>query len=251
MVRQRGDRREVYTKKEAVVNEGTVSRVFKTKSVIARDHIVNLILSGEVKPGDRITTREISFALGMSETPIREAISSLATEGWLDVQSHIGATVASIRPEEIDEIGALRGIVCGLAIELGGPTYDEQRLADIDENLERAAVAIGSGDYPQYAALNNEFHKLLCDTPNSQWCLRILVNMLGLMSFQRHGISPGIKRFMDALDEHRRIRDLIRVRDFSGAASLVKQHEHNAGVTLARALNYLQVSPRETSGESS
>lgn len=217
--------------------------VFKTKSAIARDHIVGLILSRNVKPGDRITTREVSIALGMSETPIREAISGLATEGWLDVQSHVGATVTMIRPEEIREISALRGLICGLAIELGGPAYDAAHLAKIDANIANAAAAVAKGDQPRYAALNNEFHMLLCDTPNTQWCLRILVNMLGLMSFQRHGIFPGKKRFSDALEEHKQIRDHIRKGDFSGAAKLVKRHEHNAGVVLSIALKQLQSMP--------
>lgn len=214
--------------------------IFKTKSAIARDYIVSLILSRDIKPGDRITTREVSIALGMSETPIREAISGLATEGWLDVQSHVGATVTTIRPEEIREISALRGLVCGLAIELGGPTYDAEHLARIDANIAAATIAADTDDQASYAALNNEFHMLLCDTPNSQWCLRILVNMLGLMSFQRHGIYPGQKRFADALEEHRQIRDLIRKRDFSGAAKLVKRHEHNAGLVLAVALKQFE-----------
>ena len=221
------------------------ANIFKTKSAIARDHIVNMILSRDVKPGDRITTREVSIALGMSETPIREAISGLATEGWLDVQSHVGATVTTIRPEEIREISALRGLICGLAIELGGPTYDAEHLAKIDANIDNAVAAAAKGNQPRYAALNNEFHMLLCDTPNSQWCLRILVNMLGLMSFQRHGIFPGKKRFSDALQEHKQIRNLIRQGDFSGAAKLVKRHEHNAGVVLALALKQLQSVPTE------
>lgn len=69
--------------------------VYLSKADIARRHIEGLILSGTVKPGDRITTREVSEALGMSETPIREAIRSLAAEGWLSVRLHVGAVVES------------------------------------------------------------------------------------------------------------------------------------------------------------
>ena len=73
--------------------------VFLSKADIARRHIEGLILSGAAKPGDRITTREVSEALGISETPIREAIRSLAAEGWLEVKPHVGAVVESAGSE--------------------------------------------------------------------------------------------------------------------------------------------------------
>jgi DNA-binding GntR family transcriptional regulator len=66
------------------------------------------------------------------------------------------------------------------------------------------------------------------------------------MSFQRHGIFPGKKRFAEALKEHRQIRDLIRQRDFAGAAKVVKQHEHNAGAVLALALKQLEAARAES-----
>ena len=69
--------------------------VYMTKSDVARRHILGMILSGAVRSGARITTREVAEALGISETPIREAVRSLASEGWLEVQSHVGADVES------------------------------------------------------------------------------------------------------------------------------------------------------------
>ena len=60
--------------------------IYVTKTEMARRHIQGMVLSGTVRPGDRITSREVSTALGISETPIREAIRSLESEGWLEVQ---------------------------------------------------------------------------------------------------------------------------------------------------------------------
>ena len=66
---------------------------FMTKSDVARQAIQELILSGQARAGERITSREISEALGMSETPIREAMRSLSAEGWLDFHPHQGVVV--------------------------------------------------------------------------------------------------------------------------------------------------------------
>ncbi|WP_274630328.1 GntR family transcriptional regulator [Arvimicrobium flavum] len=209
--------------------------VYLTKSDVARRHIQGMILSGAVRSGDRITTREVSEALGISETPIREAIRSLASEGWLEVQTHVGAVVARFGGEQVQEIYALRGLIGGLAIEFGGPFYDAARLANIDANIEAAEVAVANSDVELYAKLNNEFHVLLCDTPASQWCFKILVNLRAQTSIQQ-GFAAVPARLPGSLAEHRLIRDAIRQQDFGRAAELVKQHEHAAGAALINAL---------------
>lgn len=202
---------------------------FITKTEMARRHIQSMILGGTVGPGDRITTREVSNALGISETPIREAIRSLASEGWLDVQSHIGAVVQGLRIEQIREISALRGSICGLAIELGAANFTDTRLAQIDRNIAEYGEALEARDYQRVLETNYDFHLLLCDNPQSPWCRRLLENMHGLMSAQRHGIAPRHLRLTAALEEHKRIRDMLRAANFAGAADMVKQHEKNTG----------------------
>ncbi len=212
------------------------NNVYTTKSEMARRHIQSMILSGAVGPDDRITTREVSDALGVSETPIREAIRSLASEGWLEVQNHVGAVVQGLRAEQIVEISALRGLICGLAIEIGAESFDEERLAKIDANIEAYSKALEQNDYQLVANKNIEFHELLCDNPQSPWCRRLLENMHGLMSAQRHGIPPQHLRLADALDEHAGIRDMLRAGNFAAAADLVKRHEKNTGEFLIKMI---------------
>jgi len=211
-------------------------KTYMTKTEHARQHIRSMILDGAVGPGDRITTREVSVVLGISETPIREAIRGLASEGWLEVQNHIGAVVQGLRAEQIREISALRGLICGLAVELGAAHFDEGRLAKIDENIALSAEALEKDDFALFGAKNYEFHQLLCDNPESPWCKRLLENMHGLMSAQRHGIPPQPARLREALKEHVAIRDKLRAGDFSAAAALVNEHERNTGDFLIRMI---------------
>jgi len=206
-----------------------------SKADIARRHIEGLILSRAVKPGDRITTREVSEALGMSETPIREAIRSLAAEGWLDVQAHIGAVVASAGSSQLREIYALRGLIGGLAIELGAGSFGPARLKEIDANIAASAEAVAAQDIKRYTQLNHEFHIMLYDTPHSQWCLRMLVNLSALTAVH-YGFTVLPKRMAESLREHQAIRDAIRAGNFAGAAALIKEHENAAYEALAGTL---------------
>lgn len=206
--------------------------VFLSKADIARRHIEGMILSGAVKPGERITTREVSEALGMSETPIREAIRSLAAEGWLSVRLHVGAIVESAGSEQLREIYALRGRIGSLAIEMGAPSYSPTRLKEIDSNIAASAKAVAAQDVPAYTRLNHDFHMLLCDTPQTQWCLRMLVNLSALSS-AHHGFAVLPQRMAESLKEHQAIRDAIRAGRVKEAASLVDQHEHAGYEALA------------------
>lgn len=216
-----------------------------TKAEMARRHIQSMILTGVVGPDDRITTREVSDALGISETPIREAIRGLASEGWLDIQNHIGAVVQGLRVEQIREISALRGLICGLAIELGAPDFDAERLAVIDENIDAYAKALTGRKYELVAEKNYEFHQLLSDNSQAPWCRRLLENMHGLISAQRHGIPPEHNRLAEALEEHRRIRDMLRARDFAAAAEMVKRHEKNTGDFLIKTISEMPVGGKQ------
>lgn len=213
--------------------------VFLSKADIARRHIERMILAREVKPGDRITTREVSEALGISETPIREAIRSLAAEGWLEIQTHVGAVVASAGSEQLREIYAIRGRVGSLAIELGGASLDARRLAEIDSNIEASASVVAAQDIARYTQLNHEFHILLYDTPHSQWCLRMLANLSALTSAQ-YGFTVMPQRMAESLAEHMAIRDALRARQIDKAAALVIQHEQAGYSALARKLEAIE-----------
>lgn len=206
--------------------------VYLSKADIARRHIEGLILSRVARPGDRITTREVSEALGMSETPIREAIRSLAAEGWLHVQPHVGAVVASAGAEQLREIYALRGLVGALALELGAGCHDAKRLNDIDANLAASGEAVAAQDVRRYTQLNHEFHILLYDTAHSQWCLRTLVNLSALTS-AHYGFAVLPQRMAASLNEHRAIRNALRAGDIAKAAELIKTHERSAYEAIA------------------
>jgi DNA-binding GntR family transcriptional regulator len=214
--------------------------VVVTKSQLARRYIQRLILTGAIHPGDRLTTREVSTALGISETPIREAVNGLAAEGWLDVQSHIGAVVRALDIDQIREISALRGMICELAIELNATRYDVAFIAELDANIKQSFAVLKASDYDAFGGLNAQFHRMLCDGPNSQYSYRILENMLGLMSSGRHGIPTYRERLDAAIQEHCQIRDLLAAGNYRGAARLARQHEINTGEFLMRKMRELE-----------
>ena len=210
--------------------------VFATKSSLAYQCIRQMILSGEVRPGDRIKLGDISQRLGISETPIREAVQGLAGEGWLDMNTHVGAVVRSINVEQVYEVSSIRGLITGLAIELNGSCFDDAMLQKLQENVEAMDSAVQRGDLQSVSSINDEFHRLLCGGPLSPYCTRIMESILGLTSYLRHGIIPKAERLQEQVREHRKIVEYLCEGDFRAAASMAKIHERNGGLFLIKEL---------------
>ena len=208
-----------------------------TKSDRAREHIQELILSGAVREGQHLTSRQVCEALGMSETPVREAIRGLAAEGWLEFHPHHGVVVATIRAEHIAEIHALRGALSALAVELGAPAYTEATFAALDSNIAESSRAAAAADPHAYARLNRAFHLLLCDTPQTPWTARLTSSLTAQTSAQRRGFEAVPARMHASLAEHQAILAALRRRDTAHAATLLVEHERTAGAALIAALS--------------
>ena len=213
-----------------------VEHVHLTKSGLARQHIQELILSGAVREGQHLTAREVCEAVGISETPVREAIRGLAAEGWLELNAHHGVVVATLRAEHIAEIHALRGALAALAVELGAASYTAETFAALDRNIAESERAVAAHDTGAYARLNREFHLLMCDTPHTPWTMRLTSSLTAQTSAQRRGFDAIPHRLRASLAEHRAILATRRQGDTRRAASLLVEHERKAGAALIAAL---------------
>ena len=214
-----------------------VEHVHLTKSGLARQHIQELILSGAVREGQHLTAREVCEAVGISETPVREAIRGLAAEGWLELNAHHGVVVATLRAEHIAEIHALRGALAALAVELGAASYTAETFAVLDRNIAESERAVAAHDTGAYARLNREFHLLMCDTPHTPWTMRLTSSLTAQTSAQRRGFDAIPHRLRASLAEHRAILAALRQGDTRRAASLLVEHERKAGAALIAALS--------------
>ncbi|MFC8847956.1 MULTISPECIES: GntR family transcriptional regulator [unclassified Micromonospora] len=218
------------------------TETFQMKSDIAISHIKQMIMSGDAPPGSRIVARVVSEALGISETPVREAIKSLVADEWLVLRPHVGAVVASVGLDNIQEVYGIRGALGGLAIELGGAAYPAERLAEIDAVLRACEPVVADRDVDAFSTLNRQFHALLSDTPQTTVINRMLTSLWSRTEGAKYGFRFVPWRLAESHAEHVAIRDAIVAGDFARAARLVREHEQAGMEALLQGMQ--QTEPR-------
>ncbi|MGW5162352.1 GntR family transcriptional regulator [Nonomuraea wenchangensis] len=215
---------------------------FRTKADLAAEHIKHLIMTGAAAPGTKIITRVVAEAVGISETPVREAIKQLCSEEWLVERPHVGAVVAAFTVENVRELYSVRAVLTALALELGGEALTGERLTAVDEVLAGCEIAVRDGDVATFARLNRRFHSLLCDTEHSRLTHRMLQGLWARTETAQRGFRLVPWRLPESHAEHVAIRDALVAGDIALASRLQHAHEMAAMEALIDGI-------RETSGD--
>jgi DNA-binding GntR family transcriptional regulator len=198
----------------------TSTQAPKTAQAFAYESLRDRILSGQLQPGTALVQSSLAAELGISMTPVREALLNLASEGLVTSTAHRGAVVSVLDINDAREIHRIRLLLEPEAVRLAVPEAT-------DELLDRAEAIIDmmhdeSG--PDWIAHNFELHSLLVAPANSPRLLSMLrvlqdaaQRYVGVALTNRHDTPPPE-------DEHRRILAAYRRRDVDAAVAAITDH---------------------------
>ncbi len=188
--------------------------------------IVGSIREGRVVPGERLVLHRIADDLGVSLSPVREAIARLAQDGLVEMQAHRGATVSSLTPDEVEEIydvrEALETFALGKAIERATPEH----IAGLEEACNRMESQRESLTLTQWFELNREFHLLLVEPCGNRIVLETLRGLWdrqsALLMLATYTMDPtAVDRL---LGEHRMMLEAFRTGRVDLARALMSNH---------------------------
>ena len=193
-------------------------------------HIRELIAGGTLPPGERINETALSEALDVSRTPLREALSGLASEGFVRIRPRHGFFVASLGPDDVRELYEVRAVLDPAALEMAGLPDDSQLRRLRKLNLEIAAAA---GDAEQIVDLDESWHlELLAHCPNGhvlklirQFMLRTRPLELAYMAGRGSGVDASVR-------EHEEILDALVDGDLGRGVRLLRANMESAIPTL-------------------
>lgn len=192
-------------------------------------HIRAQILSGAIKPGQKIDQEAIAEALDVSRSPIREAIVVLGEEGLLDVTPRRGAFVAQLTRSDVIDHYELFGLVSGRVAAMAAEVLTDEDRADLQRIHSDFAVA----EEHDHTKLNDEFHRLINSAAprRTRWMLRKLQRSIPAGFYDQ---TPGWKE--TAVSGHDVIAEAIIAGRADDARQAMEAHLHAAGLAAVQAL---------------
>lgn len=186
------------------------------------------IISGQLRSGERLMEIQLAEEMGVSRTPVREAIRKLELEGLVAMIPRKGAYVAGLSLKDIVDVFEIRGALEGLAAELAAERITEEELEQLERYLVKISDDIENGDLERVVASDTDFHSILYQASRNQRLSQIISNLREqIQRFRATSLSyPG--RMKIALEEHRKIVEAISTRDGELACKLAQEHIENA-----------------------
>lgn len=183
------------------------------------------ILSRELKPAQRLLEVKIANEMGVSRTPVREALRRLANEGLVKIVPNSGARVASPSSHEMDNSYSVREYLENMSVELACRTgMDKRTLERLDGLVRDGDAAYDAGDVDAFLAANNDFHRIIAEAGKNYVLSDYVDNIIQRTNVYIYFYSKFIEAENKSSGEHRAILRAIAQRDRIGAQELMKQH---------------------------
>lgn len=197
-----------------------------TMSALAAEALRSMILGGELLPGERLPENSLTAQLGVSRSPLREAMSVLEQEGLIVQAPRRGAIVAPLTAHDIYEIYSLRGALEELAIRLGVPVTDESRLDRLRAAYAALEAATGD-DQTEHTRLAFEFHLALVGLAGHrrlEEAFRGLSLQMQLCMAMNRRARAGMESIREDAVRHRPLLDHAVAGDVEGLLEAVRNH---------------------------
>lgn len=185
------------------------------------------ILRGELKPGERLMEVQLANKLGVSRTPIREAIRKLELEGLVLMIPRRGAEVAKITEKSLRDVLEVRGALEKLAVELACDKITEEEFAELKDAAQRFKETVNEKDITQIAEKDVKFHDVIYMATDNQRLIQLLNNLREQMYRYRVEYLKDSAVYPTLIEEHQEIIKALEKKDKAKAAEIVCRHIDN------------------------
>ena len=184
----------------------------------------NDILRGKYKKGDELVDCTIGKEMGVSRTPVREAIRQLELEGLVQLIPNKGAFVTGISSKDVMDMYLIRAKLEGLCAAMAAEHVTEEQLEKMEETILLSDFHVEKGNFEQVCQQDGEFHKLLYEASGSRILAHTLLDFHQYLQRVRMASVRQRKRTQPSTREHKEILEAIRKKDASAADRAAYQH---------------------------
>jgi DNA-binding GntR family transcriptional regulator len=195
-----------------------------------------MIVKGELRPGEKVPEEELCLRFGVSRTPIREALKVLAAEGVLQILPHRGAIVAEITEAQIAELFPVMAALERLAGSLACTNASERDIARI-RKLHNAMMAhYRAGNEAAYLEHNRLIHEAIFELARNETLSALFQQILTRINACRFSMRKSAAHWERATKEHEAIIKALEARDGPRLADLLEKHVTETAVAIARSV---------------
>lgn len=184
----------------------------------------NAIIDLHLAPGTLLRKDQICEVLGISRTPIGEALTRLSEEGLVDILPQRGTFVSRIALESVYEGAFIRRALESAAARQLATRLTDDVISQFDRNLRFQVVSVEAGDITGFHRLDQEFHAILCNSTGFPRITRLVESSRAQLDRVRFLILPTPGRLRQTLDEHFAIFDALKSGDEQAAGQAVEVH---------------------------
>ncbi|MGL6260452.1 GntR family transcriptional regulator [Vibrio sp. WXL103] len=194
----------------------------QSRSEVAYQKLLHAIRHGELTPGTRVREIEIAEKLGISRTPVRDAIRRLESDGLLIHMPRQGAVIKQLEQKEVVELYEVREVLEGTAARYAARHANEIELAELEDLND---IMLSHADDPvKVAEANRLFHQALYRAANNRYLVDALNSLSNALPLLGKTTLQVDDRTQTAYQEHQAIIDAIRLRDGDKAEQAARYH---------------------------
>jgi DNA-binding GntR family transcriptional regulator len=207
-----------------------------------------MIQFGDLPPGARLREAQLCEQLGVSRTPLREALRTLAAEGLVNQLPNRSMIVAPLDPDDVEHLYRVFGDLEGLAGELACERVTESEIAEMGRLLSRMVDLHEHGDRAEYMKVNQQIHRMVIDIAANPVLLSVWLSLLPRVERARTLPNLDRARWTGALFEHSKMFAALVARDGPLLRRLSSEHFLN-GLPTLRSLQAAQPAGMEPAEE--
>ncbi len=195
------------------------------------DYLREAVMAGELKPGESIRADAIGELLGVSATPVREALHALKVEGFLVLEPRKGFAVAPLTGQDIRDVFCAHSLIAGELASRACASATDEQVAELGAlHSELMATAL-RGDTETLEVMNHQFHRQIYILANSVRLRQALTNFIKYVPRMFYSKIPGWP--VTTAEDHSAMIEAFRARDAKGAREAMEKHIVRSGELLA------------------
>lgn len=185
------------------------------------------ILSGKYQKGEELRENTLAEELGVSRTPVREALRQLELEGLVTIRPNKGAEVVGISIDDIEQIYEIRYLLEGICAKWAAKNITDQQLGELEETIYLSEFYAQKGHYDQVVEQDNRFHEILYEASHSRVLNHVLSDFHQYVQRVRMTSLSTPGRALHSDTEHKKIVEALRKHDGEMAQKQANQHMMN------------------------